>query len=71
LVRFARKLPWKLLLPRLVTALITPPLNRPNSEEIPEVRTCVSSMASSMKRAFGLPKRLSLMSTPSRRNTLS
>jgi hypothetical protein len=50
---------------------MTPPLKRPYSAEIPPVRTWVSSIASSMKRLLGLPKRLSLMSVPSRRKTLS
>ena len=71
LVRFPRKLPEKVFPPRLLTALITPPEKRPYSAEMPEVRTCVSSMASSMKRSCGLPKRLSLTSTPSSMKTLS
>jgi hypothetical protein len=50
---------------------MTPPPKRPYSAEIPDVRTCVSSMASSMNAKWADPKRLSLMSTPSTKNTLS
>ena len=67
----ARKLPEKTLPPLLVIALMTPPLNRPYSAEMPDVITWVSSMASSMKSPFEVPNRLSLMSTPSTRKTLS
>jgi hypothetical protein len=52
------------LLPLRVIALTTPPEKRPYSAEIPDVRTCVSSMASSMKRLCGVPNRLSVTSTP-------
>ncbi len=45
-------------------ALITPPENRPYSALIPEVSTCVSSIASSMNRFCGDPNRLSFTSTP-------
>lgn len=38
---------------------------------MPEVNTCVSSIASSMNRLLAFAKMLSLMSTPSIRNTLS
>jgi hypothetical protein len=69
--RFRRMLPEKTLPPRLVTMLITPPEKRPYSAEMPDVRTCVSSMASSMNTLFAVPNRLSFTSTPSTRNTLS
>jgi hypothetical protein len=69
--KFTRPLPEKTLPPLLVTALTTPPLNRPYSAEMPEVRTCVSSIASSMKRFCGWANRLSLMSTPFTMKTLS
>ena len=48
--KLMRPVPEKTLPPLLVMALITPPVNRPYSAEMPEVRTCVSSIASSMKR---------------------
>ncbi len=70
-MKFARKLPENWFPPFLVTALMTPPLKRPYSAEMPEVRIWVSSIASSMKRLLAFPNRLSLMSTPSSRNTLS
>ncbi len=70
-VMSVRKLPWKRLPPLFVTALITPPEKRPYSAEIPEVMIETSCSASSMKRFVGVPKRLSLMSTPFSRNTLS
>src|ERR1700733_5733267 len=70
-VKFTRALPEKVLPPLLVIALTTPPLNRPNSAEMPEVRTCVSWIASSMKRSWGEPNRLSLTSTPLSMKTLS
>ena len=35
-------------------ALTTPPLKRPYSAEMPEVSTCVSSIASSMNRFCGM-----------------
>ena len=57
--------------PRLVTTLTTPPEKRPYSAEMPEVSTCVSSMASSMNRLWLVPKMLSLTSTPLIRKTLS
>ena len=69
--RLRRTLPEKMLPPRLVTILITPPEKRPYSAEIPDVRTCVSSIASSMKTLFAVPNRLSFTSTPSTRKTLS
>src|SRR5439155_370776 len=47
LVKFVRKLPENELPPLLVIALMTPPLKRPYSAEMPEVSTCVSSIASS------------------------
>ena len=71
LVRFARKLPENVSPPFFVMALTTPPVKRPYSAEMPDVRICVSSMASSMKRLSGLPNRLSFTSTPSTRKTLS
>ena len=63
--------PWNWLPPLLVITLTTPPPKRPYSAEMPEVRTCVSSMASSMNRLFEVPNRLSLVSTPSIRKMLS
>ena len=53
LLKFMRKLPVKMLPPLLVMALTTPPVNRPYSAEMPDVRTCVSWIASSMKRFCG------------------
>ncbi len=47
-----------------MTALTTPPVNRPNSAETPDVIVVVSWMASSMKRLFGVPRRLSCTFTP-------
>jgi hypothetical protein len=60
-----------MLPPLFVIALMTPPLKRPYSAEMPEVSTVVSSMASSMNRFCGWANRLSLMSTPLTMNTLS
>src|SRR5262245_55562964 len=71
LSRFMRQLPENVLPPLLVTALMTPPLKRPYSAEMPEVSTCVSSIASSTNRFWGFANRLSLMSTPLIMNTLS
>ena len=71
LEKLSRTLPEKVLPPRLVIMLMTPPENRPNSAEMPEVSTCVSSIASSMKTLFAVPNRLSLRSTPSTMKTLS
>ncbi len=48
--KFVRQLPLKLLPPDFVTAFTTPPVNRPYSAVMPDVRTCVSSIASSIKR---------------------
>ena len=62
--RLTRPLPENLLPPLFVIAFTTPPEKRPYSALIPEVRTCVSSMASSMKRFCGVPKMLSVTSTP-------
>ena len=70
-VMLSRMLPEKLLPPRLVTMLITPPEKRPYSAEMPDVSTCVSSIASSMKTLFAVPNRLSFTSTPSIMKTLS
>ena len=42
-----------MLPPLLVTMLTTPPEKRPYSAEMPDVSTCVSSIASSMNRLFG------------------
>src|SRR5262249_15688513 len=47
-----RRLPENWLPPLFVTALTTPPPKRPYSAEMPEVRTCTSSIASSMNRLF-------------------
>ena len=69
--RFIRQLPENGLPPLLVMALITPPVNRPYSAEMPDVSTCVSWIASSMNRFCGVAKRLSLTSTPLIMNTLS
>jgi len=55
----------------LVTRLMTPPVNRPYSAEMPDVSTCVSSMASSMNTVCAAPNRLSFTSTPSIMNTVS
>jgi hypothetical protein len=70
-VMSVRQLPEKLLPPLLVMALITPPEKRPYSAEMPLVRTWISWRASSITRLLGVPKRLSLMSTPLSRKTLS
>ena len=64
LVRVSRTLPWKSLPPDFVTVLTMPPAKRPYSAEMPEVEVVVSSMASSMNRAFGWPRRLSFTFTP-------
>ena len=71
LVKFERNAPENRLPPLLVMTLTTPPQKRPYSAEMPEVSTWTSSIASSMNRLFGWPSTLSLMSTPSIRNTLS
>src|SRR5215203_5555317 len=70
-VKLSRTLPENVLPPLFVTMLITPPENLPYSAEIPDVMTCVSSIASSMKTLFAVPNRLSLRSTPLSRKTLS
>ncbi len=62
--RFTRTDPLKAFPPCFVTALMTPPVNRPYSAETPDVIVVVSWMASSMKRLFGVPRRLSWMFTP-------
>src|SRR5262245_24238992 len=41
LTKFVRQLPLNLLPPDLVMALTTPPVKRPYSAVIPDVRTCV------------------------------
>src|SRR5215213_3269964 len=43
LEKFVRQLPLKLLPPDLVMAFTTPPVKRPYSAVMPEVRICVSS----------------------------
>src|SRR5688572_4358595 len=48
--KFVRQLPLNVLPPDFVTAFTTPPVNRPYSAVMPDVRTCVSSIASSIKR---------------------
>jgi hypothetical protein len=48
LVNESRNDPENSLPPDLVKVLTTPPVNRPNSAEIPPVRTVVSCTASSM-----------------------
>src|SRR6185436_17065175 len=50
LEKFVRQLPLNLLPPDFVMAFTTPPVKRPYSAVMPEVRTCVSSIASSIKR---------------------
>lgn len=52
------------ILPERVIVLMTPPVNRPYSAEMPAVEVVVSWMASSMKRLFGVPRMLSVMTTP-------
>src|SRR5215471_21567368 len=69
--RFTRKLPENRLPPLLVMALTTPPEKRPYSAEIPDVSTCVSWIASSMKTFCGEPNRLSFTSMPLIMNRLS
>ena len=69
--RLTRKLPVNVFPPLLVMALMTPPEKRPYSAEMPEVSTCVSWIASSMKTFWGEPNRLSLMSMPLIMNRLS
>ena len=66
-----RKDPLKVLPPCFVTALMTPPVNRPNSAETPDVIVVVSWMASSMKRLVGVPRTLSWTLTPLTVKTLS
>ena len=51
--------------------LITPPLKRPYSAEMPDVSTLVCSTASSMKTGCALPNKLSFTSTPLIMKTLS
>jgi hypothetical protein len=70
-VKFVRKAPENTLPPLRVMTLMTPPLNRPYSAEIPEVNTWTSCTASSMKRLFAVPSTLSLISTPFIRKRLS
>ena len=62
--RLTRPLPENLLPPLFVIAFTTPPLKRPYSAEMPDVSTCVSSIASSMNRFCGFANRLSFTSTP-------
>ncbi len=71
LVKLERNAPENRLLPLFVITLTTPPLKRPYSADTPDVSTWTSWIASSMNRALGWPSTLSLMSTPSIRNTLS
>ena len=71
LVRSVRKLPEKSFPPLLVMALMTPPEKRPYSAEMPAVRIEISCKASSTYRLWAKPNRLSFMSTPLSRNTLS
>ena len=52
--KLTRPLPENALPPLLVMALTTPPVKRPYSAEMPEVSTCVSSIASSMNRFCGV-----------------
>jgi hypothetical protein len=69
--RLLRKLPENVLPPLFVIMLITPPLNRPYSAEMPDVSTLVCSTASSMKTGCALPNKLSFTSTPLIMKTLS
>ncbi len=71
LSRLTRKEPLKLLPPDFVIALITPPVKRPYSAEMPELDVVVSAIASSMKRLFGVPRMLSMTLTPFTMNRLS
>ncbi len=71
LVRLSRKEPCNSLPPDLVIVLTTPPEKRPYSAEMPETEVVVSSMASSMNRSNGWPRRFSLTTTPLTRNRLS
>ena len=59
-----RNEPQKSLPPDFVIALTTPPVKRPYSAEIAATDVVVSSIASSMKRLFGVPRMLSWMLTP-------
>src|SRR5262245_25012627 len=63
--------PLKRLLPDLVSTLTTPPPKRPYSAEMPVDDTVVSSIASSMYKSYGWPRRLSLTDTPLTMNRFS
>jgi len=67
----SRREPLNSLPPDFVIVLTTPPVKRPNSAEMPPVRTVVSLIASSMYSGFGCPRRFSFTITPSTRKRLS
>ena len=56
--------PLNVLPPDFVIVLMMPPWKRPNSAEMPDVDVVVSWTASSMKRLFGVPRMLSVMTAP-------
>ena len=64
MLRSARSEPEKSLLPLLVMTFTTPPVNEPYSAEMPDVRTCVSRIESSMNRLLVDPKIGSWTLTP-------
>ena len=63
--------PENWLPPDFVTVLMTPPVKRPNSAETELTDVVVSWIASSMKRLFGVPRMLSMMTAPSTVKRLS
>ena len=72
LLSVTRAEPLNELPPCFVTALMTPPVKRPNSAETPDVIVVVSWMASSMTSVpVGVPRMLSWMLTPLTVKTLS
>ncbi len=66
-----RNEPLNALPPDFVTVFTTPPVKRPNSAETVDVDVVVSAIASSMKRLFGVPRMLSVMTAPSTVKRLS
>jgi hypothetical protein len=71
LLNVVRNDPLNWFPPDRVMALMTPPVNRPYSAEMPDVETVVSWIASSMNSANGVPRMLSWICTPSSMNRFS
>src|SRR6185436_16989726 len=59
LLNVVRNDPLRPLPPDFVIAFTTPPVKRPYSAEMPDVATVVCSIASSINRSNGSPRRLS------------